>query len=44
MPLGIAICFRITPISKIGMVLGVWGIAGMATMAIGPSLGDILLR
>ncbi|HWQ43193.1 MAG TPA: DHA2 family efflux MFS transporter permease subunit [Desulfosporosinus sp.] len=44
MPLGMAICFRITPISKIGMVLGVWGIAGMATMAIGPSLGGYIIE
>ncbi len=44
MPLGMAICFRINPISKIGMVLGVWGIAGMATMAIGPSLGGYLIE
>ncbi|MEG6513796.1 DHA2 family efflux MFS transporter permease subunit [Desulforamulus ruminis] len=44
MPLGMAICFRVTPISKIGMVLGVWGIAGMATMAIGPSLGGYLIE
>lgn len=44
MPLGMAICFRINPLSKIGMVLGVWGIAGMATMAIGPSLGGYLIE
>ncbi|MCG9967158.1 DHA2 family efflux MFS transporter permease subunit [Pelotomaculum terephthalicicum JT] len=44
MPLGMAICFRINPISRIGMVLGVWGIAGMATMAIGPSLGGYLIE
>ncbi|MDO7789076.1 DHA2 family efflux MFS transporter permease subunit [Desulforamulus aquiferis] len=44
MPLGMAMCFRINPISKIGMVLGVWGIAGMATMAIGPSLGGYLIE
>ncbi|MEN6460416.1 MAG: DHA2 family efflux MFS transporter permease subunit [Syntrophomonas sp.] len=44
MPLGMAICFRINPISKIGVVLGVWGIAGMATMAIGPSLGGYLIE
>lgn len=44
MPLGMAICFRINPVSKIGVVLGVWGIAGMATMAIGPSLGGYLIE
>jgi len=44
MPLGMAICFRINPISQIGVVLGVWGIAGMATMAIGPSLGGYLIE
>lgn len=44
MPLGMAMCFRINPISQIGLVLGVWGIAGMATMAIGPSLGGYLIE
>lgn len=44
MPLGMAMCFKINPTSKIGMVLGVWGIAAMATMAIGPSLGGYLIE
>ncbi|MDR3270442.1 MAG: DHA2 family efflux MFS transporter permease subunit [Peptococcaceae bacterium] len=44
MPLGMAMCFRINPISKIGVVLGVWGISSMASMAIGPSLGGYLIE
>ncbi|MDR3288918.1 MAG: DHA2 family efflux MFS transporter permease subunit [Peptococcaceae bacterium] len=44
MPLGMAICYKINPIAKIGMVIGIWGIAGMATMAIGPSLGGYLIE
>lgn len=44
MPLGMAIVFRITPAPKVGMVIGVWGIAAMASQAIGPSLGGYLIQ
>ena len=44
MPLGMAICFRINPISKIGVAIGVWGIAAMASTAIGPTLGGYLIE
>ncbi|MGE5371065.1 MAG: DHA2 family efflux MFS transporter permease subunit [Solirubrobacterales bacterium] len=42
-PLGMAIIYQSYPRAKIGMVLGVWGIAAMAAPAIGPTLGGWLV-
>lgn len=42
-PLGMAIIYQSYPRSKIGLVLGVWGIASMAAPAIGPTLGGYLV-
>ncbi|MGE5416066.1 MAG: DHA2 family efflux MFS transporter permease subunit [Acidobacteriota bacterium] len=42
-PLGMAIIYQSFPRSKIGMVLGFWGIAAMAAPAIGPTLGGYLV-
>ncbi|MGE5403526.1 MAG: DHA2 family efflux MFS transporter permease subunit, partial [Candidatus Saccharibacteria bacterium] len=42
-PLGMAIIYQSFPRSKIGMVLGFWGIASMAAPAIGPTLGGYLV-
>ncbi|MCX5780523.1 MAG: MFS transporter, partial [Firmicutes bacterium] len=43
-PLGMAIIYLSFPRSKIGMVLGFWGIAAMAAPAIGPTLGGYLVE
>lgn len=43
-PLGMAIIYLSFPRSKIGMVLGFWGIAAMAAPAIGPILGGYLVE
>lgn len=42
-PLGMAMIYQNFPRSKIGMVLGFWGIAAMAAPAIGPTLGGYLV-
>lgn len=42
-PLGMALIYQSFPRSKIGMVLGFWGIAAMAAPAIGPTLGGYLV-
>ncbi|HWP96823.1 MAG TPA: DHA2 family efflux MFS transporter permease subunit [Syntrophomonadaceae bacterium] len=42
-PLGMALIYRSFPRSKMGMVLGFWGIAAMAAPAIGPTLGGYLV-
>ncbi|MGE5416065.1 MAG: DHA2 family efflux MFS transporter permease subunit [Acidobacteriota bacterium] len=42
-PLGMAIIYQSFPRSKMGMVLGFWGIAAMAAPAIGPTLGGYLV-
>lgn len=43
-PLGMAIIYQSFPRSKMGMVLGFWGIAAMAAPAIGPTLGGYLVE
>jgi len=43
-PLGMAIIYMSFPRSKIGMVLGFWGIAAMAAPAVGPTLGGYLVE
>jgi len=43
-PLGMAMLYMSFPRSKIGMVLGFWGIAAMAAPAIGPTLGGYLVE
>ena len=43
-PLGMALIYMSFPRSKIGMVLGFWGIAAMAAPAIGPTLGGYLVE
>ncbi|MGE5397631.1 MAG: DHA2 family efflux MFS transporter permease subunit [Chitinophagales bacterium] len=43
-PLGMALIYQTFPRSKIGMVLGFWGIAAMAAPAIGPTLGGYLVE
>lgn len=42
-PVGMAILYGSYPRSRIGMVLGVWGIAAMAAPAVGPTLGGYLV-
>ncbi len=42
-PLGMAILYHNYPRSRMGMVLGVWGISVMAAPAIGPTLGGYLV-
>ncbi|WP_157048906.1 DHA2 family efflux MFS transporter permease subunit [Syntrophomonas palmitatica] len=43
-PLGMAFVYRVVPRNKIGLVMGVWGIAAMAAPAIGPTLGGYLVE
>jgi len=42
-PIGMAMIYKACPRSKIGMVLGVWGISAMAAPAVGPTLGGYLV-
>lgn len=43
-PLGMAFIYRLTPREKIGMTMGIWGIAAMAAPAVGPTLGGYLVE
>ncbi|MGE5416064.1 MAG: DHA2 family efflux MFS transporter permease subunit [Acidobacteriota bacterium] len=43
-PLGMAFVYRTTPKSKLGFVLGIYGIAAMAAPAIGPTLGGYIVE
>lgn len=43
-PVGMAFMYRVTPRERIGLVMGVWGIAAMAAPAIGPTLGGYLVE
>ena len=43
MPISMAMLFRIIPRERMGMALGMWGIAAMAAPAIGPTLGGYLV-
>lgn len=42
-PLGMAILYQNNPRSRMGMVLGIWGIAAMLAPALGPTLGGYLV-
>jgi EmrB/QacA subfamily drug resistance transporter len=44
MPVGMSIIYEIFPREKIGLALGVWGIASMAAPAIGPTLGGYIIE
>lgn len=44
MPVGMSIVYEIFPREKIGLALGVWGIASMAAPAIGPTLGGYIIQ
>lgn len=43
-PVGMAIIYKIFPREKIGLALGVYGIAAMAAPAIGPTLGGLIIE
>ncbi|ABO49001.1 drug resistance transporter, EmrB/QacA subfamily [Desulforamulus reducens MI-1] len=42
-PISMAMIYRIIPRQKIGMALGIWGIAAIMAPAIGPTLGGYLV-
>ncbi|MFZ5644843.1 MAG: DHA2 family efflux MFS transporter permease subunit [Bacillota bacterium] len=42
-PLSMAIIYRIVPMEKIGMAMGLWGIGAIMAPAIGPTLGGYLV-
>lgn len=44
MPVGMSLIYEIFPRDKIGMALGVWGIAAMAAPSIGPTLGGYIIE
>lgn len=44
MPLGMSMIYMIVPREKIGMALGVFGIAAMTAPALGPTLGGYLIE
>lgn len=43
-PVGMAIVYSLFPRKKIGLALGVYGIAAMAAPAIGPTLGGLIIE
>lgn len=43
MPLTMSMVYRVVPRHKIGLALGVWGIAAMAAPAMGPTFGGYLV-
>lgn len=43
MPVSMAIVYRIVPREKIGLALGVWGMAAVCAPAIGPTLGGYVV-
>lgn len=43
MPISMAIVYRIVPRHKIGLALGVWGMAAVCAPAIGPTLGGYIV-
>ncbi|MCH3965826.1 MAG: DHA2 family efflux MFS transporter permease subunit [Clostridium sp.] len=43
MPVGMSIVYEVFPREKIGLALGIWGIASMAAPAIGPTLGGYII-
>ncbi|MEY7999682.1 DHA2 family efflux MFS transporter permease subunit [Clostridium sp. Mt-5] len=44
MPVGMSIIYELFPREKIGLALGVWGIASMAAPSIGPTLGGYIIE
>jgi EmrB/QacA subfamily drug resistance transporter len=44
MPLSMALIYSIFPLEKIGLALGIWGIAAMAAPAIGPTLSGYIVE
>jgi EmrB/QacA subfamily drug resistance transporter len=44
MPVGMAMIYRIVPLEKRGLALGVWGIAAMAAPTIGPTLSGYIIQ
>lgn len=44
MPVGMAMIYEIFPREKIGLALGIWGIAAMAAPSIGPTLGGYIIE
>jgi EmrB/QacA subfamily drug resistance transporter len=44
MPLGMSMIYMIVPREKIGMILGIFGIASMTAPALGPTLGGYLIE
>lgn len=44
MPVSMAIIYRIVPLNKIGLALGVWGMAAIMGPAIGPTLGGYIIE
>jgi EmrB/QacA subfamily drug resistance transporter len=43
MPISMAIVYRIVPRHKIGLALGIWGMAAVCAPAIGPTLGGYIV-
>ncbi|MDD3022301.1 MAG: DHA2 family efflux MFS transporter permease subunit, partial [Syntrophomonadaceae bacterium] len=43
-PLGMAFIYKVTPRDKVGLTMGIFGIAAMAAPAIGPTLGGYLVE
>lgn len=43
MPLTMSMVYRVVPRNKIGLALGVWGIAALAAPAIGPTIGGYMV-
>jgi len=44
MPVGMSIIYQIFPKGRIGLALGVWGIAAMAAPTVGPTLGGLIIE
>jgi len=44
MPVGMAMIYKLVPIEKRGLALGIWGISAMAAPAIGPTLSGYIIQ
>jgi len=44
MPVGMAMIYKLVPLEKRGVALGIWGIAAMAAPAIGPTLSGYIIQ
>lgn len=44
MPVGMSMTFKIVPMEKRGVALGIWGISAMAAPAIGPTLSGYIVQ